>query len=237
MDQEVDYVVGVDLGKVNDPAIFTACRRCADPESADGLDHVLEIRVLHKADLGTNYNQVVDDLADLVNFIRTSEKAAVCVGVDATGVGQAVLDTVRSNDVLKDCCWGITSTSGQNLRRNSMHPNDVNVPKKDVVGAVLVALQNGRVRAHPTLPNLQELKEQLLQFHETKRSRVTSFEGDGETHDDFVMSLGNAAWLATYVEIQSYEGDGGTAVAPYPIDSGFQARRGDGPSWRDKLPR
>lgn len=230
---ESDYVLGVDLGKTNDPAVFSAALREEAPGDWDRQRFTLSLRVLHQEPLGTRYQDVIAHLADLVQFLYNQEGLAVSVAVDATGVGEPVMELVRENDVLKDVSWGICISGGQSVRKDRGHPNDLVVPKKDLVGALQVALQEGLFRCHPSLPLLGELRDQMLQFREKKKSRVTAFEGAGTTHDDVVMSAAYICWLSNYLDVQERPGkESGGGSVPYAIDRGFQAPR-VGPSWRD----
>lgn len=233
---ESDYVLGVDLGKTNDPAVFTAAKRTVWDDSGERVRYKLALRVLHMVPLGTRYQDVVAHLSDLVQFLYKSEGLAASVAVDITGVGEAVMELVREDPVLQGISWGVCISGGQNLRRDRLHPNDLVVPKKDLIGSLQVYLQDGLLVAHPSLPLLAEMRDQLLQFQEKRKARVTAFEGAGDTHDDVVMSLASLCWLADFLDLQEREGTAQESPnAPYAIDHGFQGRL-QGPSWRDNLP-
>jgi hypothetical protein len=74
------------------------------------------------------------------------------------------------------------------------------VPKRDLVGATQVLLQNKQVRIGPSLPEAQTLTSELQTF-QTKISVQTAHESFGAwregQHDDLVLALALALWFAT----------------------------------------
>lgn len=174
------YVTGLDLGQTADySALVTVEVDTAGPEFA--------VRHLHRWPLGTKYPQVVADVGHLFGQRPLSGSTLV---IDGTGVGKAVADMFAPAGITADV-KAFTITAG-------LAPGDGTVPKKDLVGAVQVALQNGQLKIARGLPLADTLAREL----ETFRVKVTADRNETfaawreRDHDDLVLALALAVWYA-----------------------------------------
>jgi hypothetical protein len=94
----------------------------------------------------------------------------------------------------------------------------LNVPKKEVVGVLQVLLQNRRLEIASTLAHAATLVKELAAF----RVKVTAA-GNEElpawrerAHDDLVLAVGLAAWLAEQVARSGAEGEEPDTVVLVP---------------------
>jgi hypothetical protein len=87
--------------------------------------------------------------------------------------------------------------------------HDYRVPKRDLVSAVQVLLQNRRLRVAESLREAETLKRELLNFRVKidPRTAHDSYshwrEGD---HDDLVLAVSMAAWFRTWWNAKLEEG-------------------------------
>ena len=221
------YAVGVDLGQVQDytavavvgldEAYLAACRarddaydhlsraqkdphldevdlrimeREIDEEPESVPEPVYEVRHLERLPLGTRYPEVVGRVKTLLSTPPLADEYALAV--DATGVGVAVTDMLRNAGLHFD---GVTITSGEKESREGSHWR---VPKRDLISACQVLLQQRRLRIAASLPEAKTLTEELLNFRYkiTQASNLTYEAWREGAHDDLVLALSLAVWEA-----------------------------------------
>jgi len=221
------YAVGVDLGQVQDHTAIAivglddkylaACRtrdevhkylsrarqdphldevdlrimeREIDEEAESLPEPVYEVRHLERLPLGTRYPEVVGRVKALLNTPPLADEYALAV--DATGVGVAVTDMLRNAGLYFD---GVTITSGEKESREGSHWR---VPKRDLISACQVLLQQRRLKIAASLPEAKTLTEELLNFRYkiTQASNLTYESWREGAHDDLVLALSLAVWEA-----------------------------------------
>lgn len=183
------------------------------------------IRHLERWDIGTSYVRVVDHTLELIdNLTKTQEiedtearvnnpaghpwepTSAPILGVDHTGVGIAVVDLFRSKPIpIPLVAMTITSGTASHARPqadDAYHP--WTVPKAELVGPMLVAAQNGRLKISPQLPHADTLGREMQQFRMKLRAGGTiSYEHLADRdHDDLVLAVAIAAWIAHKIDQQ-----------------------------------
>ena len=163
----------------------------------------LSLRHLERFDLGTRYTTIVERVKELGNAPPLSELPAVLL-VDKTGVGAAVLDAFEHSGMRPTA---ITIHGGSNVSYDPQR-RGYRVPKRDLVSAVQVLLQNGRLKIAASLPEAATLKRELLNFR-VNVSPATAHdsyehwrEGD---HDDLVLATAMACWFreASYARAEA----------------------------------
>jgi hypothetical protein len=180
------YVLGVDLGQINDPTAVAVLEHDLVRDPVYRLVH------LQRFPLGTNYSEISNRIAARVNakplYARNS------VAVDATGVGRPVVDDLKPK--LKHSRFhAITITGGTTV--NSAIGN-INVPKRDLITTCQLLIQNHRLRIATGIPDHAALVEELLAY------RITISENGHDSygpwrehdHDDLLLALALAAWTA-----------------------------------------
>lgn len=181
------YYSGLDLGQSADYSALVILEHglVPDPDRSGMKLNRWDVRHIQRWHLGTPYPTVV---ADLVTLFDRSPICNSTLVVDATGVGRAVVDIIRRSEIRAEV-RPYSVTAGR-------EEGDKTVPKKDVVGAVLAALQTRRLRFAESL----ELRGALEKELENYRVKVTAnrnevFESLRESdHDDLVMALALALW-------------------------------------------
>ncbi len=184
---DVKYIVGLDLGKSQDYTALCVLEVHGSPPEATYL-----CRHLERFKLGTSYpNQVarVRELCRREPLLSNRPQLAV----DQTGVGSAVVDIFKQAKLHAE------------LRPILIHGGDHavcengtwRVPKRELVGCTQVALQTGRLKIAAELPEVSILTQELQNFQVSiSESGFDSYEARVGKHDDLVLSLSMALWLA-----------------------------------------
>lgn len=175
------YVVGVDLGQTADYTAITILE--------EGERWHYDVRYLERL-RNTPYPSIVRRLENLVG--RLPERPSMAV--DATGVGRPVIDMIRDAHINAGI-YPITLTGGDAVTSDGMERR---VPKRDVASAIAVLLQTGRLRIARGLRESETLLRELLNFRvKISLSGHDTYEAWREQeHDDLVLAVGLAAWLA-----------------------------------------
>jgi hypothetical protein len=179
------YVLAVDLGQTHDHTAIVGLRRIgADALECVGIDRL---------PLGMGYPAQVEHIAKLTQ--RVDFAGQCLVAVDATGVGTAVVDLLRPR-VRPAPFYGVTITSGNTVTKEY---NNWRVPKRDLIGAAQVALQQRRVRLPKASGEAATLVKELLAYRLTigTNGRDT-YANDWRQapHDDLVLALAIGIYVA-----------------------------------------
>ena len=187
------YLVGVDLGQQSDWTALALVQTLAPADVPLGVAAPLSLRHLERL-RQTSYVAVVEHVAGL---LRTPALAAVgaTLIIDSTGVGRAVLDQFRAAGLAP---VAVTITGGDRVTRAG---NEWHVPKRDLVAAVQVALQNGQLQIAQALPLAETLRAELANFRMTISLSGHDSYGAGTpwregAHDDLVLATALATWYA-----------------------------------------
>jgi hypothetical protein len=179
----------------------------AESDRARPPNPPLSVRHLERFDLGTRYTTIVERVKEMANAPPLSELPAVLL-VDKTGVGAAVLDAFEHSGIRPTA---ITIHGGSTVSDDPQR-RGYRVPKRDLVSAVQVLLQNGRLKIAASLPESATLKRELLTFR-VKVNPATAHdsyehwrEGD---HDDLVLATAMACWFreASYAMAEAHYAD------------------------------
>jgi len=188
-----EYILGLDLGQSQDFSALVALRKRL---AADGKAR-LTVRGIKRWPLGTLYTQISADVAEVIGRPPSwpLDLAGCTLGVDRTGCGQPVLEMIRGAKPLATI-RPIFITAGNKVTPDG---RGFNVPKRELVAAVQAALQSRRLEIPSSIPEAKSLEKELLSF----KARISttaheSFEADWRegNHDDLVLALAIAVWLA-----------------------------------------
>ena len=182
-----EFVIGVDLGKLTDYSALAVLERIPKSEGFDPYTreyrfrHRNVIRHLERIRLGTSYPRVVDRIQALAREITFIGRCTVVV--DATGVGEAVIDSLDL-----DCeLVGVTITGGETTI--SAGNRRWLVPKKEIVVGLQGMIVRRDLEIAADLPLAEEATSELLSIGRSLRA-----EGGKDDHDDLVLAIGLAAW-------------------------------------------
>jgi hypothetical protein len=160
----------------------------------------LSVRYLERYPLKTPYPQIIKHVRQLL--LREPIKRRLrhtALLVDKTGVGAAVVDGFKQAGVNP---ISITIHGGSAVTWESRSFTDARVPKRDLVAAVQVLLQNGRLKIAEGLELAPTLRKELLGFRvkvdpKTAHDSYEHWrEGD---HDDLVLATALACWYREHI--------------------------------------
>lgn len=180
--------LGVDLGQSAD---YTTLAGMLPPASAA---EKYRFPTYQRLQLGINYPTIVEKIADVAK--RSAEKRKTAVIVDRTGVGRPVVDMLRKElqGTENVAVYAVSIGSGAAAKRDG---RNFSVPKRDLIGSLMVLLESGRIGIAPTLQHAAALEKELAAYREKiKKSGHVAMDGVG-AHDDLVIALALATWFAT----------------------------------------
>jgi hypothetical protein len=157
------------------------------------------MRHLERFELHTRYPEIVEHVKRLLlrePFRRRMRYTSLLI--DRTGVGAGVVDSFYEHGVRP---ISVSIHGGSTV---AMEPSDLSyrVPKRDLVAAIQVPLQNGRLKIAPELELAPVLKKELLNFRVKidPRTAHDSYEHWREgDHDDLVLATALACWFREYL--------------------------------------
>jgi hypothetical protein len=197
----ISFFVGLDLGQRRDPSALAVVERAE--VVFDERDRVTyerrralryRVRFLERVRLGTPYPDVVGRVREV---LRRPALAGRCMlAMDATGVGQPVLDLLRRANL--GCLIApVIITGGE---RESHAGGLWHVPKRDLITGLRVMLEKEELSFPGKLPATRLLTRELADFEErtTRRGGVTFGAWREGQHDDLVIAAALACWRARW---------------------------------------
>ena len=161
------------------------------------------IRGLERIPLETKYTDVVDQIRAKLNRAVNRNYDCTLV-VDATGVGQPVVEMFRSLPPRVTLAPVVITSAGS----ESKAKEEWRVPKNDLIAGLQVMLETGSLQVAAGLQFANALLEELLEFRATASAKGNEiYEGP---HDDLVLAVALAVWRARKHEL------------PQASTSGFQ---------------
>jgi hypothetical protein len=168
--------VSVDLGKIADYSTI------AITESSGDEFHV---RFLERIPLGTPYPRVVEIIRDVVRSPLLSGRCTLVV--DASGVGEAVVDMLRRADL--GC--GLTPVRITGGHGNSRGGGYNYVAKHNLMTSLLVVVEQGHLKFARRMNEAGSLVKELLSIRVHENGSMSA---DRPAHDDLVMAVALALW-------------------------------------------
>lgn len=184
--------IGVDIGQKRDPTAICVAER-ERREGAERTEPHFNIRHLERLPLGTPYPRVADRVARITERVRERTGEPPTVFVDATGVGQPVVDLLREQ-IRSGKVVAVYFTHGdRRIETKDRQQRQVSLGKAFLVSRLQALLQC--VRLHlPRTREAEVLTEELLNYElrvdENANDRYGAFKVG--THADLVTALGLA---------------------------------------------
>jgi hypothetical protein len=186
----VSLTVGVDIGQKHDYtaiAVVEAQWRSMGDGGRREDYHIT--RFLQRLPLGTAYPQIAQRVQMVIANVRAmAPSAGIQLYVDATGVGQPVVDLLRHVGVI---VRPVFFTHGD--RRTKQQDGTISLGKAWLVSRLQALLQTGRILL-PRTAEAQVLAQELLDYeiHVDERANDTYGAFKVGSHDDLVTALGLA---------------------------------------------
>jgi hypothetical protein len=202
---ESHFFAGIDVGQVNDSTAIGIVERIkAVPQlvgmhakqvpaikaAAAAVPIKLDLVHLDRIPLGTPYPAQVEAIREL---LHAPALRGVQSYIDATGVGRPVHQMLKKAGVRDLQSISITASQGEAKQTTE----GWNVGKAQLVHAVQIEMQTGRLRFGRRIPNADLLVRELREF----RSRQSaaghiSFNAREGQHDDLVLAVAYAVFGA-----------------------------------------
>lgn len=182
----MSFVIGLDLASVQDFTAVSVLQSKNDGEKRK--HHCNYLKRWRKS-----YPETVSAVAMLANL---RELRSAVIVADQTGVGRPVVDMLREA-LPGRRVMGVTITAGSRWSRGE-HRDDINCPKKLLVSTLQVLFAERRLTYSKELDLVPVLQGELQNFKVkiTPHANETFEAGREGQHDDLVLSLGLASWIA-----------------------------------------
>ncbi len=193
--------IGVDIGQKNDNTAIAVVEldvRGADEWGAGGEDFYL-VRHLERLPLETPYPDVAEYVAGIVRKLqaprqvlhgysyRDEDPHTIALSVDATGVGQPVVDILKRSGVDPVAVY---FTHGDRRKKEDRY---VSLGKAWLVSRLVALMQTKRIKT-PDTPEVRAMVKELQNYEirvdENANDKYGAFKTG--THDDLVTALGLA---------------------------------------------
>jgi len=177
-------------------------------ETPDRVIHYHDIKKIEQYQ-GLGYEEMADRVATVMQNPQLRLNTDLLV--DGTGVGEAAVELIRKRGLYPIPIifsggeaaqehhaefGGVFKNSGSGAISGAKVIQSISVPKKDLVDAGKVMIQQGRLRVAPGRWN-EEFKKQLSKFKGkvNERTKNTKYEAETEQdHDDLVVCFLMGAW-------------------------------------------
>jgi hypothetical protein len=185
------YLIGLDLGQASDYTALSILEQHGYGDEAEFL-----CRHLQRWPLRTPYTAIASDVARIVNReeLRGGNRKNI-LAVDMNGPGTPVLDLLKTHP-LDARVEAIFSHGGDKVTSEG---NVTRVPKRELVSTTQIALQSGRLKIAPTLPEAPTLVSEL-QNYQVEINQETAHDSYGAwrtgTHDDLLFAVMMPLWCA-----------------------------------------
>jgi hypothetical protein len=212
------WCIGLDLGQASDYSAAAIIREQAATEDTP-LRH--EVPWLQRWELGTSYPTIVRQATALVRRTAAALGPLGALVVDYTGCGRPVVDYFRLEE-LPVPLYAATITGGRSATLDH-DSNDWHIPKIQLVSAVQLMLQDGRLQIARALADAATLSAELLNFQVKVTTSANEQYGAWRegTHDDLVLAVALPCWALL---AGATGGPVGYAVGGERLPAGFDAR-------------
>lgn len=206
-----EFFFGLDLGQAQDYTALAVLQQLRTAKEPDYL-----VRYLQRFPLDTPYTAIGPSVARLASAPGLPGNAILVV--DQTGVGRPVVELFLRQPGLPPVV-PITITAGQQVTMTE--DRSLHVPKKELVRCLQRVLERRRLKIARGLPDALALTQELLNFRVTITASANETFGAGRRgeHDDLVLALALACWLAENVARLESRASGVRAASAASSDS------------------
>ncbi|HTG34964.1 MAG TPA: hypothetical protein VLB76_18765 [Thermoanaerobaculia bacterium] len=182
-------IIGLDIGQRRDPTAICVAETERRPAGTRQVYHFL-VRHLERLALGTSYPAITQRLVQIEGQILQRTAQPPTLYVDATGVGQPVVDLLQ-DDLSRSRVIAVYFTYGD--RRTEEENHSVTLGKAYLVSRLQTLLQTGRLHL-PRTPESEILAQELLDYQIRVDEKANERYGDFKvgSHDDLVTAMGLA---------------------------------------------
>jgi hypothetical protein len=217
---ELVSIIGCDIGQAKDPTGLAVVELVFNrPEDRQEF----HCRHIERLPLGTLYDGVITRVGEIAQAVWPSGPIAA---FDMTGCGRPVVELARKKLNMKTI--GITITGGD---AETLDGDDWRVAKVPLITTLQIALQSGELRIAAELPGVAALVEELLNYRVEIRGTHETFNAREGQHDDLVLALACAVYVARRVGVNVCPKSDGPGFA---FVGGLESRFDSPFSWRNQ---
>jgi len=185
--------IGVDIGQKRDPTAIAVVEMEERGEiGTDRRERHFLVRFLQRLPAGSSYPEIARRLGEICHQVRKQRGAPPQVYVDATGLGQPVIQLFTAQAPDSERVRAVYFTHGDR-RAESLEENTVTLGKAFLVARLQTLLQCHCLHL-PATPEARTLAQELdayeVRVDENANERYGAFRVG--THDDMVTALGLA---------------------------------------------
>jgi hypothetical protein len=216
----ISFHLGCDLGKQSDFTAICFLRKLTplDRQNRVNGQSVYEVLMMKRFALKTSYVSIVGEISNRLKRppfdswqdyrgITRPAKVPTFLAFDQTGVGQSVSELLRNDAFLDkrlERLYPINITAG---REPSEGSDFLNIPKRDLIMATLIAFEKGFLEFAADMPELPTLIDELQNFEMKFTAKGNdTYSAKGANHDDLVLALSLAVWSAKNTD-ESFDED------------------------------
>lgn len=191
-----EYVVGADIAKLHDGFSIVTAQKIVNILK-DGR-HLSQIQIVDIK----NFERIPYTEQDqiLINHIKSFRlDNNTDLVIDGTGVGEALCDQLRSQDItffqINICASGVTKMTRKTAFDFEIEVGQ-QVAKELLVSNLKIMIEAERIKVLPDIPYAEELKKQLVHFvgKHTQSGHVVYGNDAAGQFDDLVMAMALIAW-------------------------------------------
>ncbi|MBI3684322.1 MAG: hypothetical protein HY235_28445 [Acidobacteria bacterium] len=194
------FFIGLDLGQKHDYTAIAILERAhvvdgpRDPATyAFPIKTVYSIRYLERLPLNTLYPDIVSHVCRLTRHPSLGKRKTLIV--DATGVGQPVVDLLRQAEPAANLIPVVLTGGGHPSIDGSTH----RIPRHELLTHLEIAFQTQRLQISSQLPDattlIHELENLRRKVKDTGDETIAPWRHS--THDDYVFAAALANWRAS----------------------------------------
>ena len=187
---QATYVLGLDVGPPGEPTGLAILERPAYDKPPREPEY--HLRHAERFTPGTSYPAIIDSV---VARGRSAGISGCPLVIDQTAVGPTFIQQFwKAESGLY--VIPLSVTAGQSIQKSE--DGTEMVPKRDLVTALQMALQNHRLKIAPDLLHANLLTAELAQFRlrRVPMSETANLEWREGRHDDLVFAVALAVWYA-----------------------------------------
>ncbi|MCH9650803.1 MAG: hypothetical protein K0U98_21425 [Deltaproteobacteria bacterium] len=181
--------MGVDIGQKREPTAICVTEIDERRVGRRRVNHWV-VRHLERLPLGTSYPAVAQRLSEVSSGIRHRIAGRPYLYVDATGIGQPIIDLLRDEATSLGSITPVYFTHGD---QRSQERGEIRLGKAYLVSRLQMLLQTSRLHLPRTAESerlAQELLDYEIQVDEKANERYGAFRVGSQ--DDLVTALGLA---------------------------------------------
>lgn len=184
-EHNINYIMGVDFGKVHDNSVILVLHE--DPRTKTAV--VDYMKIIYSRYHGKEYEDIKNDIIEIAKFFNPST-----IIPDATGMGEPIVE-MMSKDLIKAGWYGKI----YNNKKNRLGFIFDMKSKPDLIENLQQYFARNMIKVPPdTEPDIEVLKNELLNFsYEMTQSNYIKY-GVQLEHDDTVIALALAVWVLRY---------------------------------------